>query len=87
MAERPSMLNNIASPTIRTDVIDTHKDSMSIPSLWEKSYLCPCRNRMTRQPNPSCERCRGRGIAFLPPKPLSIIIQSQEKGIINADLG
>jgi hypothetical protein len=31
--------------------------------------------------------CHGRGIAYLPAKNLRIIVQSQEKGISNADLG
>lgn len=31
--------------------------------------------------------CHGRGIAFLPPRPLKMIITSQDKGIINGDLG
>lgn len=93
MTDKPSMLSSMdtgtgtASAMIRTDMIDKHNRTMSIPSLWEKSYLCPCRNRETRQPDPSCELCHGRGIAFLSPKRLSLIIQSQDKGVFNGDLG
>lgn len=87
MADKPTMLTSTAQTHIRTDMLDTHNHSMAIPSLWEKSYLCPCRNRATRQPNQACKICRGRGIAYLPPKNLSLVIQSQEKGVSNMDLG
>ncbi|MCB5366937.1 hypothetical protein [Collinsella aerofaciens] len=87
MAEKPSILQNISTAAIRTDMLDNVVNQASLPALWEKSYLCPCRDRATRQPNQSCKLCHGRGIAFLPPRPLNIIITSQEKGIFNGDLG
>ncbi len=76
-----------ATAYMRTDIVDSHQYGMSIPTLWEKSYLCPCRNRKTRQPEQACDTCKGRGIAFLPSKVVLMTVQSQEKGIINADLG
>lgn len=87
MADRPTILSQISAAGVRTDMLDRTADVMAIPTLWEKSYLCPCRIRETRQPNPSCRLCRGRGVAYLPAKPLKMIIQSQEKGVINTDLG
>jgi hypothetical protein len=87
MAERPSILSNTANPGIRTDIMDTATNNMALPSLWEKSYLCPCRNKETKQPSQACKRCHGRGIAYLPPQNIKVIIQSQEKGVFNADLG
>ncbi|AIW03334.1 hypothetical protein CPT_Mater177 [Bacillus phage Mater] len=87
MAEKPSILNTISTAGVRTDMMDVTTNSMGIPCLWEKSYLCPCRDRATKQPNQACPRCHGRGIAYLPPVPIRIIIQSQEKGAFNADLG
>lgn len=87
MAEKPTMLQQVAAPSISPDVVDNHNRTTSLPTLWEKSYLCPCRNKATRQPNQSCKLCHGRGIAYLPAKPLNVTIQSQEKGIMNADLG
>lgn len=81
------MLQQISSAAIRTDMLDNGLQLVSLPSLWEKSYLCPCRDRATRQPNQTCKLCHGRGIAFLPARPLDIVIQSQEKGIVNSDLG
>lgn len=87
MAKKPAMLGDIAQVNIRPDVLDGHNKNMSIPTLWEKSYLCPCRIKETRQPDPSCPICRGRGIAYLPPEPLNVVIQSQEKGVYNGDLG
>lgn len=87
MADRPTMLTNTSQAHIRTDMLDSHNDTMGIPSLLEKSYLCPCRHKTTRQPNPACKLCRGRGVAYLPPKKVTIVIQSQEKGVSNMDLG
>jgi len=87
MADKPSILGNMSTAGLRTDMLDVSTNSMSIPTLWEKSYLCPCRHKATKQPNQACNRCHGRGIAYLPPKPVKIIVQSQEKGVFNADLG
>jgi hypothetical protein len=86
-SKRPAIIPSISSAGVRTDMLDVHIDHMSLPVLWEKSYLCPCRNRATQQPNQSCVRCHGRGIAFLPVKQLNMVIQSQDKGIVNGDLG
>lgn len=87
MAEKPSILQNISQAAVRTDMLDKHVNQMSYPSLWEKSFLCPCRDRATRQPNQTCKLCHGRGIAYLVPQPMDIIVQSQEKGAFNGDLG
>jgi len=87
MAEKPSMLQTMSTAAIRTEMLDIHVDSMSLPALWEKSYLCPCRDKATRQPNQSCKVCHGRGIAYLPGTKIGIIVQSQEKGVFNGDLG
>jgi hypothetical protein len=85
--KRPDMSTSITQRTFDTAQLDDMHRNMSIETLWEKSYLCPCRNRKTRSPNPACRRCNGRGIAFHPPSKIQIIIQSQEKGISNIDLG
>mgnify|MGYP001032767531 CR=1 FL=1 len=87
MAEKPGILGNMSTAGLRTDMLDVTTSSMSIPTLWEKSYLCPCRHKATKQPNQACNRCHGRGIAYLPPQSVKIIIQSQEKGVFNGDLG
>ncbi|QIA28683.1 hypothetical protein [Phage f2b1] len=87
MADKPSILNTISTAGLRTDMLDVMTDSMGIVTLWEKSYLCPCRSKETKQPNQSCPRCHGRGVAYLPAKSRKIIIQSQDKGTFNGDLG
>lgn len=87
MAEKPSILQTISTAAVREEMLDTMTDQVSLPALLEKSFLCPCRNRSTRQPNQTCKLCHGRGIAYLPPKPLKVIIQSQEKGLTNGDIG
>jgi hypothetical protein len=87
MAQPPAIINSISTASVRTDMLDVAADSMAIEALWEKSYLCPCRNPKTKQPNQACPKCYGRGIGYLPPQPFKILIQSQEKGVFNADLG
>ena len=87
MAEKPSIIGNMSTASIRTDMMDVTTKSMAHPTLWEKSYLCPCRNKATKQPSQACKRCHGRGIGYLPPVPVDIIVQSQEKGVFNGDLG
>lgn len=87
MAEKPAILQSVSTASIRPEMLDNTTKQMSLPALWEKSYLCPCRDRQTRQPNQTCKLCHGRGIAYLPSRPLNIIITSQEKGAFNGDLG
>lgn len=87
MAEKPSILQSVSTASIRPEMLDNTAMQMSIPTLWEKSYLCPCRDRQTRQPNQTCKLCHGRGIAYLPARPMPMIITSQDKGVINSDLG
>lgn len=58
-----------------------------IKVLVEKSWLCTCRNPRTLAPKPNCPICHGRGIAYLPATPDIMAIQSQEKGMVNGDLG
>lgn len=55
--------------------------------VWEKSYLCPCRNPRTLAPDSSCKICHGKGIAYQLATNIAMIIQSQEKGVTNGDLG
>jgi hypothetical protein len=87
MAEKPSILNTISTAGVRTDMFDVTTNSMALPTLWEKSYLCPCRDKATKQPSQACKRCHGRGVAYLPPSEVKLMIQSQEKGVFNGDLG
>ncbi len=87
MADKPAILQNVSQAGIRTDMLDSFTTSVGLDVLWEKSYLCPCREKATRQPNQACRRCLGRGIGYLPPVRTKVIIQSQEKGVFNADLG
>lgn len=59
----------------------------SLNTLWEKAYLCPCRNPRTNQPDQNCTRCNGTGMAYMPPVELKCIITSQAKGVRNGDIG
>lgn len=85
--ERPAINGSMSMANIRPDMFDAATMNVSMPALWERSYLCPCRDRSTRQPNQSCPICKGRGIAYLTPVPIDLMIQSQEKGVFNGDLG
>lgn len=62
-------------------------ENRGIDVLWERAWLCTCRNPMTLSPKSDCPICRGRGIAYQPAVKLRMAIQSQEKGISNQDLG
>lgn len=67
--------------------IRTFVDGRGIKAQWESSWLCTCRNTKTLAPDVNCPICGGKGIAFLPAEEIKIIVQSQEKGVINGDLG
>ncbi|AMW62379.1 hypothetical protein HONESTABE_92 [Bacillus phage HonestAbe] len=87
MAEKPIMLQQIAQATNRLPDLDQHIDTFSQKVLWEKSFLCPCKDKDTAQPDPTCRICHGRGISFRPPVQMTMMVQSQAKGAINDDLG
>lgn len=78
-----------SATTVEFDVPAIRKlvDDMGLKVLWEKSYLCTCRNPMTKAPDTSCPICMGRGIAYLPPIEVKMAIQSQDRGVTNSDLG
>lgn len=79
--------HGVAVPKFKPEMLQDGIKNVSIKVLWEKSYLCPCRQKDTRQPDPSCSLCHGRGIAYLPPKVIDLAIQSQGKGVMNTDIG
>jgi hypothetical protein len=62
-------------------------EGRGIDCQWEKSWLCTCRNPRTLAPDSSCPICHGKGVAYLPAVTLRVVIQSQEKGVTNGDLG
>lgn len=62
-------------------------DGRGARALWEPAWLCTCRNPKTQAPDPLCPLCGGRGVAFMPSSEIKIVVQSQEKGVINGDLG
>lgn len=55
-------------------------------TLWEKSYLCPCRNKETGSPSQNCPRCRGVGFSYLEAEPTLLLYQNQDKGVTNGDV-
>lgn len=58
-----------------------------LSTYWEQAFLCPCRDPMTKAPNPLCLICHGTGIGYLPAKALKIAIQGQAKGVTYRDIG
>lgn len=81
--------SSIVSPNQRLEFnmqkVKDHIENRAIKVLWEKSYLCPCRTE-TGSPDPLCQLCHGRGIAYLPAVDTKVTIQSQEKGVTSMDL-
>lgn len=59
----------------------------AINFIWQRGYICPCINKRTSSPRLSCPRCHGNGIAFMTPVESYGMIQSQQKGIQNIDIG
>lgn len=70
-----------------TDNIRKFINDRGIKVQWEKSYICPCKNKRTRVADMACPVCHGTGIGYLPPREEIVAIQSQEKGANNVDLG
>lgn len=46
---------------------NAHLAHMGQRVLWSKSYRCPCTDRATGSPLPSCPRCRGIGFFWVDP--------------------
>lgn len=55
-------------------------------TLWEKSYLCPCRNHDTGSPSQTCPRCKGVGFTHHEGIPTVVMYQNQDKGVSNGDV-
>lgn len=70
-----------------TDNLKKQVDDRGIDILWQRGYLCPCVSKMTGSPNPTCPYCNGVGISYHQPIETRAIIQSQEKGVNNIDIG
>lgn len=83
----PKQYMNVSRLEFETKGMDTFVLNRGIQILWERAWLCTCRNPMTLAPDSSCRICRGRGIAYQPAVKDVMIIQSQEKGVTNQDLG
>lgn len=85
--DRPAL--NPTGSKMELDVMAMIKliEDRGLQVLWEKSYLCTCRNPMTGAPDSSCPICRGRGIAYLPAHKVTLAVQSQDKSVKNTDLG
>ncbi|CAI9421175.1 hypothetical protein LOS22_14570 [Enterococcus faecium] len=83
----PKQYMNVSRLEFETKGMDTFVMNRGINILWERAWLCTCRNPMTLAPDSNCPICRGRGIAYQPAVKDIMIIQSQEKGVSNQDLG
>lgn len=83
----PRQTMTTARTEFDTTGMQTHMLNRGISVLWERAWLCTCRNPMTQAPKSDCPLCHGRGIAYRPPTKEVVAIQSQEKGMTNMDLG
>lgn len=79
--------NKTARLEFNTEDMKRFIDDRGILILWERGYFCTCLNPETGSPRIDCPKCGGKGIAYLPPLETTMIIQSQEKGANNLDLG
>lgn len=86
-----STIPNKVQATSRTEfdtkAMEFFMRERGIDVLWERAWLCTCRNPMTLAPKATCHICHGRGIAYMQPTTERVAIQSQEKGMANMDLG
>lgn len=83
----PSKQLNTSRIEFETKGMATFIQNRGIDVKWERAWLCTCRNPMTLSPKSDCNICKGRGIAYQPAVKERMMIQSQEKGISNQDLG
>lgn len=62
-------------------------EKLGYRAKWERSYLCTCVDPESMIPDINCPICHGSGIAYLPATELSIIVQSQNKGVKYQNIG
>lgn len=63
-------------------------NKVGLLTQWEQSFVCPCVNPMTNQPDPSCPICHGTGRGYLPAVTnVKIAIQSNDKGFTRTPFG
>lgn len=55
-------------------------------TLWEKSYICPCRSQDTGSASAVCPRCKGVGFSYHESVPTVVMYQNQDKGVSNGDI-
>lgn len=70
-----------------TDNFRRFVDDRSIKFIWQQGYICPCISKRTSSPSLTCPRCHGNGVAFMHPVESKGIVQSQQKGVRNMDIG
>lgn len=75
----PRAKNDSLTVNFDTDDIQKFVSDRSIKVLWERSYLCPCRNPKTGKPDVNCHICGGTGRAYLPARRIGMMIQSQNR--------
>lgn len=84
---RPEKKVKTARLEYNMDNIRNFVEDRGLNVKWEKSYLCPCRNKKTKVAKMDCPVCHGTGIGYLTATDEKVAIQSQEKGATNMDLG
>ncbi|HHA3594123.1 TPA: hypothetical protein ACODIZ_003650 [Salmonella enterica subsp. enterica serovar Newport] len=66
---------------------NTHIANMGQDVLWMRSWICPCQDKNTGSPKPSCPICVGRGHVWDQPVPMVLGIASQKTQIRWEKLG
>lgn len=84
---KPELTSKVSHPEIDTPSFRDFILANALTVLWERAWLCTCRNPMTLAPQSDCPICHGKGIAYLPATEEHVIIQSQERSVSNVDVG
>ena len=79
--QKPTKHSAFPSVDFEVDDVDSFVKSRGIPALWQQSFICPCIDPVTHQPNPTCPICHGTYRGYLPAiKDTWVAIQSQNRG-------
>ena len=86
-SKKPISSPSTSRPEFDTPNIQSFVQTRGLKVLWERAWVCTCRNPMTLAPQPDCPICYGKGIAYLPATEEYVIIQGQERSVSNVDVG
>lgn len=75
----PRKSNSSLSVDFETSDLYKFVEDHGMQVIWERSYLCTCRDPDTGKPDINCPICGGTGRAYLPGVSIKMMIQSQNR--------